>query len=726
LAKKVNRPPPSREAIRVPPRLDGLTFVIKGQLRYGDLPDVIRLIGEEGGTVVEEVAAGVDYLIVGWPKRGHPSDVMDRARRDHKALGDSLRIVDERDFYQLYTMTRDEALALLAGGPEGHDRWGKLTANLYHSSDRPGGIDLSGAPFRGADLAGVSFDRVRLQRNDFSGANLSGCRFDSPTSCNFDGATMRGAVVARARNCTFRDVDFGEGTVSDAEVCTFDGARIVGGGFTEKSPRNSVRGVDLSGTRFNPADVSSSDFTGSKLCRVDGCYSSARDAIFRDADLTAADFHKSHFERSDFSGADLGKADLRECDFTGAILRGARLVDADLRKAVLVDADLREANLQGANLSEADLRGASIDGADFEGAIVYKANLGGLDPERARTLARDRDQSGKAIGPRVRELAKLARESNELKTSVRLDLPAGQTALVRVWARKGTGGYHVHAYNGGPERGEGSTASTFERGMMDLAMAWPQGRLRPGGIEVEARKCPLKGAALLELATAAWREALGLPALSPEKFRRDTEAVEAARGELREAMMAELRGGRAGVEAWNARPWEERERVGPTRRIDLSGADLSGAELTSLDFDGARFDGARLVDANLRSCPIKGASFRDADLTQATFWACKGAEAVFEGSTMAGSNFDRAGVRRANFRSADLKAAYLGGADLRGADLTGADLAGADLSGALYDEQTRWPSGFDPPGSMRWRGKGPAPGAAPAKPDKAKGRRRSP
>jgi uncharacterized protein YjbI with pentapeptide repeats len=35
-------------------------------------------------------------------------------------------------------------------------------------------------------------------------------------------------------------------------------------------------------------------------------------------------------------------------------------------------------------------------------------------------------------------------------------------------------------------------------------------------------------------------------------------------------------------------------------------------------------------------------------------------------------------------------------ADLRKADLSGADLNGAVLKGAKYDQNTRWPDGFDP------------------------------
>jgi hypothetical protein len=62
-----------------------------------------------------------------------------------------------------------------------------------------------------------------------------------------------------------------------------------------------------------------------------------------------------------------------------------------------------------------------------------------------------------------------------------------------------------------------------------------------------------------------------------------------------------------------------------------------------------------------------------------------------------------------DLREALLRGCRLRGADLRGANLCGADLSDAELTGALlseavYDQETRWPAGFDP---------GPA-GAVPA------------
>jgi hypothetical protein len=78
----------------------------------------------------------------------------------------------------------------------------------------------------------------------------------------------------------------------------------------------------------------------------------------------------------------------------------------------------------------------------------------------------------------------------------------------------------------------------------------------------------------------------------------------------------------------------------------------------------------------------------------------------FKHANLAGQDMSMANLRGAQLNAANLRGASLNGADLRGADLTGADLAGADVSSALYDDTTRWPSGFDPSNhGARWTGR---------------------
>ncbi len=251
----------------------------------------------------------MDYLVVGRPKRGDAYDVMKKERNRHKSLGETLQIVDDAEFHRLFQPTRDEAIALLAGGPEGRARWNQWTLNLYSYSNcqyyegSPEGLDLSGVDFRAPTCAGSTSTAPSSKATTSSGADLSEGRFSEATNCIFDRATLRHTVAANSRDCSFRNADLREGVISHAEGCTFDGARLNEGGFSEDCKRNSVKRVDLSDARLNPVDLSESDLTGSKLCRVTASYTVATDAVFRDANLVDAEFDQSHFKRADFTGA---------------------------------------------------------------------------------------------------------------------------------------------------------------------------------------------------------------------------------------------------------------------------------------------------------------------------------------------------------------------------------------------------------------------------------------
>ncbi|MFN9709717.1 MAG: pentapeptide repeat-containing protein, partial [Burkholderiales bacterium] len=71
------------------------------------------------------------------------------------------------------------------------------------------------------------------------------------------------------------------------------------------------------------------------------------------------------------------------------------------------------------------------------------------------------------------------------------------------------------------------------------------------------------------------------------------------------------------------------------------------------------------------------------------------------GANLRGVDLRQVDLTDANLAGADLTGVDLWRADLTranltGANLTGANLTGANLNSALYDDKTRWPSGFSP------------------------------
>jgi uncharacterized protein YjbI with pentapeptide repeats/cellulose biosynthesis protein BcsQ len=112
------------------------------------------------------------------------------------------------------------------------------------------------------------------------------------------------------------------------------------------------------------------DFSGSllRLARMEsGDFSGI---ILRDADMTAAKLRASRFVRADASGANMGGADL-----TRTVWTGARLIGAKFWKADLTGADFTNADLSKTILTYAKMDAAIVTGVNLSGAKLYATDL---------------------------------------------------------------------------------------------------------------------------------------------------------------------------------------------------------------------------------------------------------------------------------------------------------------------------------------------------------------
>lgn len=160
---------------------------------------------------------------------------------------------------------------------------------------------------------------------------------------------------------------------------------------------------------------------------------------------------------------------------------------------------------------------------------------------------------------------------------------------------------------------------------------------------------------------------------------------------------------------------------------DFSKADLSDSTLlrpttfSNVQFNRkevANFTGAKLVRTRFFA-RLDGASFRNADLTEADFSPLEsGANTIstVPHNQLSGVDFSNAIMRKANLQQgvldfaifrdaglqdADFRAADLRNADFSGADLTGANFTGANLEGARFEgaKGLRLAKGLDVAGS---------------------------
>lgn len=137
----------------------------------------------------------------------------------------------------------------------------------------------------------------------------------------------------------------------------------------------SLRGRDLKGAVFNGADLRAVDFTGAQL----------QGASFSGADLRWASFScerqrasgEGGAVREDFPAADIRRSldDYTCVNMTAAVLRYARLDNANLAGARLRGAVLDGSSMIGADLARAKLTGASLQFVDLTGADLSSAHL---------------------------------------------------------------------------------------------------------------------------------------------------------------------------------------------------------------------------------------------------------------------------------------------------------------------------------------------------------------
>jgi uncharacterized protein YjbI with pentapeptide repeats len=151
--------------------------------------------------------------------------------------------------------------------------------------------------------------------------------------------------------------------------------------------------------------------------------------------------------------------------------------------------------------------------------------------------------------------------------------------------------------------------------------------------------------------------------------------------------------------------------VGPKTK-PFAGLDLREGHLAGLDLSEADLKGADLADADLTRADLTDADLSLVDLTGADLTGAHLTRADLVHADLTGANLEAADLTRADLTDADLPHANLLDANLTAADLTDADLTDADVtradlteaiveSGVMWDDDTVWPEGFEPPSGSR-------------------------
>lgn len=132
------------------------------------------------------------------------------------------------------------------------------------------------------------------------------------------------------------------------------------------------------------------------------------------------------------------------------------------------------------------------------------------------------------------------------------------------------------------------------------------------------------------------------------------------------------------------------------QQVDLENIFLSRIDMQQANLDGINLKNADLSDANLTESSLVGAELTKAHLTGINLSQANLSKAIFANSVLTQANFKAACLEKASLMSAVLIEADFSQADLSGADLSGANLTSTNLQDAIYDNDTKFPMGFDP------------------------------
>lgn len=228
-------------------------------------------------------------------------------------------------------------------------------------------------------------------------------------------------------------------------------------------------------------------------------------------------------------------------------------------------------------------------------------------------------------------------------------------------------------------------------------------------ISLRTTKPGIPNAQLKTLAMEAICQVWGIKCPDEAGLKEMKKARTAEQKEIRNKHLSFLTNGQ--TDQFNALQDSQHENAGSYRNAELAGLKAPNTDFGGLDFQKANFENADLSKSNLSRMQLKEANFKKAKLTSCNAHAMKAIEANFEGADLKSIKMRNANLSRSSMQNANLTKADLSASNLCGTDFSGAVLKDIDLSACIYDNETKFDSGFIPPIEMVWKGTGPAPSA---------------
>lgn len=289
-------------------------------------------------------------------------------------------------------------------------------ADDSHDGDDVSNLDFSGTPHANSSWIGVTAVNTVFSNSrnptDYTNSNFASANL---TNASFIDATLSGANFT---NANLNYVSFVDALLDDADftnsiITNTNMGKVVVRGFTKEQlystasyknrdltgiilANNNLKdwnfsGQNLSGTRFNLADLTGVDFTNSIITSAYIGYSDNftkeqlySTASYKNKDLTGVQFDDLKMNGWNFAGQNLTNASfsgtsLSNADFTDSIITGASLyfaTDRGFKKEQFYSTlSYKNKDLTGVDLGDNDLAGWNLSGQNLTGVSFYASDL---------------------------------------------------------------------------------------------------------------------------------------------------------------------------------------------------------------------------------------------------------------------------------------------------------------------------------------------------------------
>lgn len=289
-------------------------------------------------------------------------------------------------------------------------------ADDSHDGDDVSNLDFSGTPHANSSWIGVTAVNTVFSNSrnptDYTNSNFASANL---TNASFIDATLSGANFT---NANLNYVSFVDALLDDADftnsiITNTNMGKVVVRGFTKEQlystasyknrdltgiilANNNLKdwnfsGQNLSGTRFNLADLTGVDFTNSIITSAYIGYSDNftkeqlySTASYKNKDLTGVQFDDLKMNGWNFAGQNLTNVSfsgtsLSNADFTDSIITGASLYFATDRgftkEQFYSTLSYKNKDLTGVDLGDNDLAGWNLSGQNLTGVSFYASDL---------------------------------------------------------------------------------------------------------------------------------------------------------------------------------------------------------------------------------------------------------------------------------------------------------------------------------------------------------------